>query len=108
MNFGELAALRDCLDVAHHVPGRIRIRFSLKLLTRPSAHKLLAASENGRAVPGFRGMRVNASARSVVIEYDPAVIAPDKLEEALTTRDEERLAHLVEEFKRLAAGACTC
>lgn len=108
MNFGELISLRDCLDVAHHVPGRIRIRFSLKLLSRPSAHGLLAASEGGRAVPGFRGMRLNVAARSVVIEYDPAVIAPDKLEEALTTRDEQRLAGLVEEFQALTGNGCVC
>lgn len=104
MNLGELVALRDCLEVAHHVPGRIRIRFSLKLLARPEAHALLAASGNGRSVPGFRGMRVNASARSVVIEYDPAVIVPQKLDEALTTRDTTRLAGLMEEFRSLAPG----
>lgn len=108
MILGDLIALRDCLDVAHHVPGRIRIRFSLKILTRPAAHRLLDATDGGRAVPGFRGMRVNASARSVVIEYDPAVIAPDKLEEALTTRDEARLAGLVEEFRTLAGNGCAC
>jgi hypothetical protein len=107
MNLCELVALRDCLTVAHHVPGRIRIRFSLKLLARPEAHKLLAASGNGRSVPGFRGMRVNAAARSAVVEYDPAIILPHKLEEALTTCDEERLACLIEEFRVLAAGnAC--
>jgi hypothetical protein len=104
MNLTDLLALRDCLEVAHHVPGRIRIRFSLRLLGRPEAARLMAASDNGRTVPGFRGMRVNAAARSVVIEYDPAVIMPQKLDEALTTCDESRLAGLVEEFRTLSAG----
>lgn len=104
MNFGELVALRDCLDVAHHVPGRIRIRFSLALLARPEAKKLMDLSDNGRCVPGFRGMRLNAAARSVVIEYDPAVIAPQKLEEVLTTNDQDRLCGLVAEFRELAGA----
>ncbi|SNS28449.1 hypothetical protein SAMN04488503_0154 [Humidesulfovibrio mexicanus] len=105
MNIGDIIALRDCLTVAHHVPGRIRIRFSLALLARPEAKALLAASGDGRGVPGFRGMRLNAAARSVVIEYDPVVIPPDKLDEALTTGDRPRLAALVEEFTALAAQA---
>ncbi len=103
MNLSELVAVRDCLTVAHHVPGRIRIRFSLKLLGRPEAHTLLAASGNGRSVPGFRGIRVNAAARSAVVEYDPVVIVPQKLEEALTTCDEARLSELVAEFKAMTA-----
>lgn len=105
MNIGDIIALRDCLTVAHHVPGRIRIRFSLALLARPEARTLMSASNDGRGVPGFRGMRLNAAARSVVIEYDPAVIPPDKLDEALTTGDRSRLAGLVEEFKALASCA---
>lgn len=104
MNLGDIVALRDCLDVAHHVPGRIRIRFSLALLARPEAKKLMDLSDNGRCVPGFRGMRLNAPARSVVIEYDPTVIQPQKLEEALTTRDRNRLAGLVAEFRELAGA----
>jgi len=110
MNLGELISLRDGLTVAHHVPGRLRIRFSLKLLTDPRAHRLLAASNGGASVPGLRGFRLNAPARSVIIEYDPALISPDRLEEALGTRDAGRLAVLVEEFKALAGNApgCAC
>lgn len=110
MNLGDLITLRDALSVAHHVPGRLRIRFSLKLLADPRAHALLAASGGGSAVPGLRGFRLNAPARSVVIEYDPAVIRPELLEEALNTRDAARLAVLVEEFKALAGKApgCVC
>lgn len=110
MNIGDLITLRDGLSVAHHVPGRIRIRFSLKLMGDPRAHRLLGSSDGGRAVPGFRGMRLNTAARSVIIEYDPAVIEPGKLDEALTTGDCRRLAVLVEEFKTLAGtnSGCAC
>lgn len=110
MNLGDLITLRDCLSVAHHVPGRLRLRFSLKLLADPRAHRLLEASNAGAKVPGLRGYRLNAPARSVIIEYDPAVINPAKLGEALSTRDATRLAALVEEFKTLTGegSGCVC
>jgi len=62
------------LLVAHHVPGRIRIKATW------SGARKLAEVEPQRIetvigmIPGIIGYRVNARALSVVVEYDIAVL----------------------------------
>lgn len=104
----DLQLLMDCreyLSVAHHVPGRIRLRFSLGVLSDPRAMDLLASARDTVLPAAVRSVRVNPPARSVVIEYNTAVIAPDLLEEVLTTRDEERFRTLATHLKTLAPQA---
>jgi hypothetical protein len=68
--------LSSCIEIAHHVPGRIRLRL---LKDRPSldarAESLMAQVQAFRDalddVSGIRSVRVNALARSCAIEYDP-------------------------------------
>ncbi len=105
MDLSLLMDCRDYLSVAHHIPGRLRLRFSLAVLADPRAMDLLASARAACLPPALRGVRVNAPARSVVIEYDPAVIAPDLLEEALTTQDKGRFRILAEQLKTLAPQA---
>lgn len=67
----------EVLAVAHHVPGRIR----LKLVDDRAAAAVLAGTrfpEPARlaAVAGVRAVRPNLLARSCVVEYDPAVLPP--------------------------------
>jgi len=64
---GELLRLIPHLEIAHHVPGRIRLRILLSGLgavQNVDLHALVLS------IPGVLGMRVNTSARSVVIEYN--------------------------------------
>ncbi|MBI5444228.1 MAG: cation transporter [Deltaproteobacteria bacterium] len=62
------------LEIAHHIPSRIRFRIL------PGGLGLARDIEVDRAaaaVPGVRSIRVNPFGRSVVIEYDPFRIPPD-------------------------------
>ncbi len=105
MDFQLLMELREHLSVAHHVRGRIRLRFSLGLLTDGRAMGLLASAKGAPLPAAVRGVRLNVAARSVVLEYDPEIVQPRVLEEVLTTDDENRFRVLAEELKTLAPQA---
>ncbi|MBI5441199.1 MAG: cation transporter [Deltaproteobacteria bacterium] len=69
------------VEIAHHIPGRIRLRI------RGGAAELAGRVDVERAasfLPGVRSIRLNLLARSIVIEYDPARIAPDLWEQVAT------------------------
>jgi hypothetical protein len=71
-NFQQLAS---CVEIAHHVPGRIRLRLlpgapaEAEPVPRTGALKDALGS-----FPGIRSIRVNALARSCTIEYDRQAI----------------------------------
>lgn len=69
-------ALRPYLSIAHHVPGRIRLRFAGAVVTQLGADRLTAFAERAKASAAVRSFRVNAVGRSLTIEYDPAVLPP--------------------------------
>lgn len=99
MDFHTLAALRRHLTVKHHIPGRIRVAFNASLLAVPGVQSALHFQ--GPPPPGVSEVRVNAMARSVVIEYDPKRISPDLLEELAATRDDDRAARIVRELSEV-------
>ncbi|MGI6246455.1 MAG: hypothetical protein ACOYJQ_11880 [Pseudochelatococcus sp.] len=67
--------LRRFLAIAHHVPGRIRVKLD------PAALMQLPIVDTGpfvalaKRIPGVKAIRVNAAALSAVIEYDAGLIA---------------------------------
>lgn len=87
----------DLLRVAHHIPGRLRVKlaegglpegFRLSDLaaafdkTGAWASALRAASDH----PAIRSVKLNALARSCTIQYDPAAVAPAAWEDLLAGR----------------------
>lgn len=70
-----LLGLVGQLSVAHHIPGRIRLKMRENL-----PHELIAeAKKFGQALGGVEGIRsvgVNPLARSCTIEYDARAIPP--------------------------------
>lgn len=86
----KVARTGDCLagfklEVAHHLPGRLRLRSAV-------IKQNAAAAENLRAtlaeIAGVRSVTVNPDTGSVLLTYDPAVLTPDRLLELLlSTRD---------------------
>ena len=70
----ELFTLAPHLEIAHHIPGRIRLRIRL---TGLSALSRVDLQDIASAIPGIHSVRVNAAARSAVIEYDSTQISPD-------------------------------
>ncbi len=84
--------------VAHHIPGRIRVRIAPRVLADREVLKILkaAAASNGNLFqgPAIISARMNATAGSMVIEYDSDLIAPEILEEFFATQNPARIEKL--------------
>jgi hypothetical protein len=71
----KLQQLSSCIEIAHHVPGRIRLRLlddlpPLDAQTESLIARAQAFKDALDDVPGIRSIRLNALARSCTIEYD--------------------------------------
>ena len=95
----EFMELRRMLQLAHHVPGRLRLKFDPRILGHPVAPYLASLAKNG-ASSGITGTRLNLLARSLVIEYDTERMDPAVLDCFLTSRDMEQVR---ESAKKVAA-----
>ncbi|TIH14852.1 heavy-metal-associated domain-containing protein [Marinifilum sp. JC120] len=96
MNFRKIVELEKYLDVAHHIPGRIRIKFSPLILTKPVA--LAAMKEHSELPDAIKDARVNMSARSVVVEYDSEQIQPELVEELIQGTDKDKKAQIISDL----------
>jgi len=85
--------------VAHHVPGRVRLRFERGTDVREVARRIEASVAE---LPGIRGIEVRSAARSVVVHYRPAEVEPERL---LTEGLAGAAIELAEEGARAPTGA---
>lgn len=89
----DIARYAAWLRVAHHIPGRIR----LKLAGEGGLGDVLAEvrrfAATASTAPGIRSVSLNLLARSCLVEYDPAQIAPAAWADLIAgTRSDEALA----------------
>ncbi|CAM3624413.1 hypothetical protein VA7868_02481 [Vibrio aerogenes CECT 7868] len=79
--------LRNWVHIAHHIPGRIRLRYKLGIiahLARFNANDIEKALSN---IPAFRNYTLNRSTGSILIEYDPSIVDPTRLEALFSPED---------------------
>ena len=69
-------ALRRHLVIAHHIPGRIRLRVGPAVLREAGRVDPAVLDRILGAVRGIEDVRVNAAAGSAVVSYRPEVIEP--------------------------------
>lgn len=93
MDLEIVEGLRKHLSVVHHVPGRVRLKFEDALANHPWAERL---PDEVRTLPGVRSIRVNILARSIVVEYDRAVIRPEWVLELFSTGSTDRIRGIVD------------
>ena len=67
------AALLGAVDIAHHVPGRLRLRPVAAAPDEATSEALCGAL---RRVPGVRSVSRHSLSGSIVVIYDPAVLSP--------------------------------
>lgn len=67
--------LRRHLRIAHHVPGRIRLKLDMAALKHLPKVDPAPFQELFRRIRGVQATRINAPALSVVVDYDTSVIA---------------------------------
>ncbi|MEX1316875.1 MAG: HMA2 domain-containing protein [Synechococcaceae cyanobacterium] len=101
MNSQQLRDLCRILSIAHHIPGRIRIRLDRSALASDlggASTELDALLASLERLQGIQEVRLNPMALSCTITYDPAAIAADAwvaLLEGRTDQDGHQLAELV-------------
>lgn len=112
-NWQFIERLAPQASIAHHVTGRVRIKFDIGVLEnrqlRGRLHDLQPehlrhALEN---LHGVSGVRFNPLARSCTVEYDAGVIPRNAWEDLLACRktpEAEKLAAALGEQYRALAG----
>ncbi len=70
-----LAARRHC-RIQHHVPGRLRLRFDPVGLAAALPGRRDGLSRLLESIAGIHGIEINPIARSLIVTYDPARLAP--------------------------------
>lgn len=78
-SFDDLLTLRRFVEVAHHIPGRLRLRFSNKLVASLSQGKLKQLDAWCHPEGYLRRYQINSESGSVVLEYDASAISPQIL-----------------------------
>jgi hypothetical protein len=74
--FEQLQRFTGFLRIAHHIPGRIRLKLEAEL-DEDGVEAIVGAKRFGRAldtIPGVRSVKLNLLARSCTIEYDTKTI----------------------------------
>ena len=80
--------------IAHHVPGRIRLKVKLSGLLLAQD---LEAEDLMKYFTGILDARTNAAARSIVISYDTGLIAPHLWERLVNGKKDPSLRSSVKE-----------
>lgn len=108
-NWQFIECLAPQASIAHHVTGRVRIKFDIgamenRQLRDLQPEHLRHALEN---LHGVSGVRFNPLARSCTVEYDARVIPRNAWEDLLACRktpEAEKLAAVLGEQYRALAG----
>ena len=97
------------LRIAHHIPGRVRLKLSAEGTT-----ELLGMIDQAKRfirsiadIPGIRSVNLNPAARSCVVEYDPALIPPSVWQDLVSgtaSSAAENLLRSIAQFSRAEAS----
>lgn len=106
MTLNQLLEIRSLITVAHHIPGRIRLKFSKGIITHPIVQNFIALGKDQSVKDkvkekGFISAKINFFALSLTIEYDPARIAPQVLDIFFSGKDIDEVKELAQEVAAL-------
>jgi hypothetical protein len=95
-----LVPLLEEAEIAHHIPGRIRLRFNYSILAmlpklNDLGNEILRIADQVKA---FNDIRLNLHAGSVTIQYDTDLLPPDFWEEAVGKKNIEHLRQTAQRF----------
>lgn len=79
--------LRSWVNIAHHIPGRIRLKYKLGIIAHLARFNAKDIEKTLNDIPAFKHYKLNGSTGSVLIEYDPVVVNPSLLDELFSTDD---------------------
>ena len=98
-----LIPLLEEAEIAHHIPGRIRLRFNHSILARlPKVNGIEKEIQKiVNQIEAIKNIRLNLFAGSVVVQYDTDILPPDFWQEVVAEKDIEQLKKMA---KRLLPG----
>ncbi len=98
-----LIPLLEETEIAHHIPGRIRLRFNNTILTMWPKLNGIKKKVQGvlDQIEAIKDVRLNLYAGSVVVQYDTDLLPPGFWQQVVEENDVERLR---EEVKKLLPG----
>ncbi|WP_028108635.1 HMA2 domain-containing protein [Ferrimonas futtsuensis] len=76
----EIVKLRQWVHVAHHIPGRIRLKFNSALVTQMARFKTEQILEQADRLPPLKRFQLNTGSNSLILEYDHGTIHPGLLD----------------------------
>lgn len=99
MNEDELlAALKSC-RIAHHIPGRLRVKLGTHASRAlPGKAEAMWLLDRLRRLDGVKAVSLNALARSCTVEYLPSLISPAAWEDLLAGNESQSASALLERF----------
>ena len=95
-----LIPLLEEAEIAHHIPGRIRLRFNHSILTKlPKLNGIEKEIQKiVNQIEAIKNIRLNLFAGSVVVQYDTDILPPDFWQEVLAEKDVGRLREMASTF----------
>lgn len=100
-----LSRFADGLMIAHHIPGRVRLKLAGGSSSALPAFDAVEGFRRAVAsVPGIRSVNLNLLARSCVVEYDPATIPPQAWRDAVEGTSSPEALDLIDAIGRATAG----
>ena len=94
----DLYQFKQWLAVKHHIPGRIRLKFSLSILTKVAHFNQFKVDIEQS--PIIKNYRLNIATGSLLVEYDEQVIPPHLIDELLQENETKsrQALHLLTEI----------
>ena len=88
-----LIPLLEEAEIAHHIPGRIRLRFNHSIVSKlPKVNGIEKEIQKiANEIEAIKNIRLNLFAGSVVVQYDTDLLSPDFWQEVVGEKDVEQL-----------------
>ncbi len=92
--------MRRWVEIAHHIPGRIRLKYKVGLMAQLMQYNLKDVDDVVAQIPAFLSYKLNKSTGSIVIEYNPELISAAVINDLFGESDERATDayHLLAEY----------
>lgn len=97
----DLYQMKQWLAIKHHIPGRIRIKFSLAILTKVARFNQFKSDINQS--PLIKDYQINMTTGSLLVEYDHQII-PAHLLDTLLASDEAQACHALQQLTEIVSA----
>ncbi|KAA8998096.1 hypothetical protein FJU30_16900 [Affinibrenneria salicis] len=100
-SYAGLLTLRRWVTIAHHIPGRVRLRFTNRLVMSLGERQLSALNDLCSDAGIIRQCQINRETGSLLLQYDAQRLSPALVDALFASEDEkaqdafQRIVHLL-------------